>query len=130
MRTINMTTPRFTLDGLVCGHHGLDLDDVADHVTVGVDGRLLIALVDLLAMVRLAVDADLLLVEFIDGSSRALRLCEVLDRDDVHLRLRLVGPATADDAGWRAQLWSADSGPSPTVSSIRAVTFGEFVGLE
>jgi hypothetical protein len=125
-----MTAPLFTLDGMVSGHHGLDLDDVADHVVNGVDGQLLIALIDVLAMARLASDADLLLVEFVDGSSRALRLCEVLDRDDVYLRLRIEGPPTAEDAGWRAQLWSADSGSSPTVSSIRAVTFVSFVGLE
>jgi hypothetical protein len=115
---------------MVSGHQRLAVDDVLDHVVVDSDGRLLVALIDVLAIVRLDSDADLLLVEFADGSSRALRLCAVFERGDVYLQLRIDGSAASGGEGWLGCLWSADAGSSPPVSSIRAVTFCSFVGLE
>ena len=76
-----MPSPLFTLDGMITGHHALVLDEVLDHAIVGPDGRLLVSMVDVLAIARLDRDADVLLVEFVDGASRAIRMADVLERD-------------------------------------------------
>ncbi len=80
-----MSSPLFVLDGMISAHGSLVLDDVVDRVVVRSHGRLLVSMVDVLAIVRLDRGADVLLVEFVDGSSPAFRIADVLERDDVFI---------------------------------------------
>ena len=107
----------------------LGLDDIVGHAVVDPCGRVLISMIDVLAAAHLGVEADLLLVEFVDGSSRALRLAEVIDGDDVYLRLFAVRRQASYEIDWCARLWSDHCGSSPAVASIKAMTFATFVGL-
>jgi hypothetical protein len=129
LRTTIMSSPLFSLDGMISGRHALVLDEVLDRVVIGSDGRLLVAMVDVLAIARLDRDADVLLVEFVDGTSRALRMADVLERDRVSIELRIDGRVGPGAAVWYCRLWSEDFGTSPVVASIRATTFAAFVGL-
>jgi hypothetical protein len=122
-----MSPPLFALDGML-SRHALVLDDVLDHVAVESEGRLLVAMVDVLAIVRLDRDADVLLVEFLDGTSRAFRMADVLGGGDVFLRLGIERRICSSDEAWLARLWSPEVGSSPVVVSVRATTFAAFVG--
>lgn len=123
-----MSSPLFALDGMISGHHALVLDEVLDHAIAGSDGRLLVSMVDVLAIAFLDRDADMLLVEFADGTSRALRVADVLERDGVSIELWIDRPVGPGAAAWSCRLWSEDVGTSPVVTSIRATTFAAFVG--
>ena len=122
-----MSSPLFALDGML-SRHALVLDDVLDHAAVESEGRLLVAMVDVLAIVRLDRDADVLLVEFLDGTSRAFRMVDVLEPGEVFLRLGIERRSCSIDGVWVARLWSEEAGASPVVVSIRATTFAAFVG--
>lgn len=121
-----MSTPLFVLDGMMSSQRAFALDEVLDHAAVDSDGRPLVSMVDVLAIVHLAREADVLLVEFVDGSSLAFRIPDVLERDDVFLQLGIeyrVGPRVRN-----CRLWSQEVGATPVVASIRAMTFAAFVG--
>lgn len=123
-----MSSPLFALDGMISSHHALVLDKVLDRAILGHEGRLLVSMVDVLAIARLDRDADVLLVEFVDGASRALRMADVIECDGVFIQLDVehrVGPAPGV---WTCRLWSEAVGTSPVVVSIRATTFAAFVG--
>ena len=125
-----MSSPLLTVDGMVSSRHELTVQETLDHAVVDDAGRVLVALIDVLAIVRLRSDAELLLVEFADGSSCALRVSEVLDRNDVSLQVRLERRGGSVDGVWVARLWSEQSGPSPAMTSMSATSFAVFVGLE
>lgn len=118
----------FTTAGLVHEQHALTVDDLLDRAIVDGDGRILIALVDLLAASRLRVDADLLVVEFADRSSRAVRMGPAIATDDTYIQLVAVRRRVDDEAEWVARLWSVQCGSSPELRSINATTFTAFVG--
>lgn len=119
----------FTVAGMVREQQALTVADVVDRVVVAGDGRVLVSLIDVLAAARVGVDADLLVVEFVDGASRAMRLAQVIEADDTWVQLSAVRRQACYQVEWTARLWSAQCGVSPEVASISATTFAEFVGL-
>ena len=123
-----MGSPLFTVDGMFHGRCSLTIDDLLDHVEVDSDGRLLVAMIDVLALVRLDADAEVLLVQCHDGGSRALRLPDVVGGDDLFLHVSVPDQPGSGDEPWTARLWSPDAGPSAPVVSIRALSFSSFVG--
>jgi hypothetical protein len=123
-----MSPPLFIVDGMLSGH-ALVLDEVLDRAVVDSDGRLLVAMVDVLSIVRLDRDADVLLVEFLDGTSRAFRLADVLEPGEAFIRLGIEHRVGSTDEAWLARMWSRGVGASPVVVSIRATTFAAFVGV-
>lgn len=124
-----MTTSLLTVDGMV--HHQADLvvERLIDHAVVDGHGRLLVAMVDVLAMVQLDADAEVVRVQCVDGTSCVMRVAEIVDEDDTFLQLQLDRLLGADDATWRVRLWSHELGCSAHVASIHAMTFASFVGL-
>ncbi len=125
-----MSSPLLAVTGMISGRHALTVEETLDHAVVDEDGHLLVSLIDALAIVRLRSDAELLLVDFADGTSWALRVSEVLDDDDLFLRLHLEQRVGSLDGVWSTRLWSDKSGLSMVVRSIRAISFASFVGLE
>jgi hypothetical protein len=123
-----MGSPLFKVDGMLRADGPLAIEHLVDFVVVDSAGRLLVDIVDLLAMLRIDVDAELLLVTFRDGSSRALPLPEVVDSDGLFLEVHLSGQRRSGDEPWSVRLWSSDTGPSSCVESIRAMSFASFVG--
>ncbi len=125
-----MSSPLLTVGGMISGHCELAVEQLLDQAVVDAGGRLLVSMIDALALVRLRSDAELLLVEFTDGSSCALRVPEILDRDAVFLQLRLEHRGGSVDGAWIVRLWWEQAGPSPAMTSICATSFAAFVGLE
>ena len=125
-----MSSPLLTVDGMILGRHDLTAEQILDHAVVDADGRLLVSMIDALAIVRLRSDAELVLVEFADGASCALRVPEILDRNDVFLQLHLECRGGSVDGVWVARLWSEQSGPSAAMTSMSATSFAAFVGFE
>jgi hypothetical protein len=128
LRTTIMSSPLCSFDGLISGNRALDLDDVLDHAVVDAEGRVLVSMVDVLAMVCLDRRAEVLLVGFVDGASRAFRVADVAERDDVFIQLGIEHCDGPGGGVWTARLWSEDVGTSPVVASIKATTFAVFVG--
>ena len=124
-----MPAPLLTVDGMISGGEALACDDLLDHAVIDADGRLLVALIDVLAIVHLDADAELLLVEFTDGSSRAFRVPEVLEHEDLFVQLPFEGAVDAGPAGSPARLWSQRFGLSPAVRSIYATSFASFASF-
>jgi hypothetical protein len=124
-----MPTPLLDLVGLLRGDGVLTIEAAFDHATVDAAGRLLMPMLDLLALAQVDADADVLMLQHADGSRHALRIADVIDRGDVYLQLStlelpgLAGPA------WTAQVCTDDVAPSAPVRSIRAMSFASFVGL-
>lgn len=125
---MSMHGPLLTVDGMISGGEALACEDLLDHAVIDADGRLLVALIDVLAIVRLDADAELLLVDFTDGSSRAFRVPEVLEHEDLFIRLPIEAAVDAGPADPTARLWSQRFGLSPAVRSIHATSFASFVG--
>lgn len=123
-----MESPLFTVEGMFHGRTSLAIEHLLDHVMVDADGRLLVAMFDVLALLRVDADAELLLVKCHDGSSRALRLPDVVDSEDLFLQLHVSGQPGSGDEPWTARLWSLDTGRSSQVASIHAMSFASFVG--
>ena len=123
-----MESSLFTVEGMFHGRTSLAIEHLLDHVMVDTEGRLLVAMIDVLALVRIDADAELLLVHCHDGSSRALRLPDVVDVDGPFLELHVPEQPGSDDDSWSARLWSLDGVPSSPVASIQAVSFAAFVG--
>ena len=122
------SSPLLTVAGEAQGPDTLKLCDVVDRAVVHPDGRVLISLIDVLAAARLDVAADLMIVEFVDGTSRAMRLASVIRDNDVHLSLTAVRRLASYQVAWTARLWFEGDGPSPEVFAITATTFASFVG--
>jgi hypothetical protein len=124
------TSPMFTVAGMVHEQQPITVGDLVDRAIVDDDGRVLISLIDVLAAVRVGVDADLLVIEFVDGDKRAVRLAPVIEADDTWVRLSAIRRHRSDAVEWTARLWSARCGSSPALVSISATTFAAFVGLQ
>lgn len=123
-----MSSPLLTIEGLLDGRCELPIERVLDLAVVDGDGRLLVSMIDLLAIARIAADADVLLVEFRGGASHAYRVSEILQHDDVFLQLQ-IPEQLGDESAWTSRLWSRRAGPSAPVVSICAMSFASFVGL-
>jgi len=111
-------------------HYTITIERVLDDAVVDGDGRLLVSMIDVLAIMRLAADAEVLMVRFRDGTSHALRVPEMVVGDDVFLHLQIREQVGADGAAWSARLWSREAGASESIVSISAMSFASFVGLE
>lgn len=130
MRTTRMSSPLIPLDGMIARRRALSLHDMLAHSSVDSHGRLLVSMIDTLAIARLDADAELLMVEFTDGSSQALCIADVVKHDDVFIQLWVRERVGFGGEEWFARLWVSGSASASTVSSIRATSFAAFVGLE
>jgi len=125
-----MPSPLLTVEGMVDGHCTITIDRVLDDAVVDGDGRLLVSMIDVLAIMRLAADAQVLVVRFRNGASHALRVPEIVEHDDVFLQLQIPEQLGADGAAWSARLWSSEAEASELIVSISAMSFASFVALE
>jgi len=112
------------------GHCTITIEGVLDDAVVDADGRLLVSMIDVLAIMRLAADAEVLVVRFREGASHALRVSGIIGRDDVFLQLQIPEKLGAYGAAWSARLWSREAGASESIVSVSAMSFASFVGLE
>lgn len=124
-----MTTSLFTVDGMVHRRMDLVVEHLIDRAVVDGDGRLLISVVDVLAIARLDAEAELVVVHYGDGTSCVLRVADIVDGDDMFLQLQLRDRRGAAGASWFVRLWTCAAGPSPQVSAMSAMSFASFVGL-
>ncbi len=123
-----MESPLFTVEGMFHGRTSLVVEDLLDDVVVDSNGRLLVAMIDVLAQVRIDAGAEVLLLQSHDGSSWALRLPDVVDADGPFLQLHVSDQPGSGDEPWTARLLSLDAGLSSPVASIHAMSFASFVG--
>jgi hypothetical protein len=93
-------------EGMFHGHRNLSIEQVFDHAGLDADGRILLPIVDVLAILRIDADAQLLMVNYAGGASCVLRLSDTVTSDDLFLRFQLDGRSDAADALWTARLWS------------------------
>ncbi len=83
----------------------------------------LVSMIDVLAVLRPDVDADILLVRLQGGSTHAVSIRQILADGDLSVRLEC-----GADGSTRATLHSGASPvPSATITSLQAVTFAAFV---
>jgi hypothetical protein len=127
IRTMIMPTPLLTVEGMVCHRGTLTVEQVLDHAFVGDGQRQLVAMIDLLAAIRVTHDADIVLVHLDGGSSCALKISQLVD-SAVFLQLECAGLPDHDGAGWVSRLWSRRAGPSEPVVALDAMSFAAFVG--
>jgi hypothetical protein len=107
----------------------LTLSALLDHVVMDRDGRLFVPMVDVLALMRLDVDAEILLVTHHDGSSTALRIAALVSgADDTSLYLQVRRTLADVSSTVVPRLWRADTAPSAPVRSLRGLTFAAFAG--
>ena len=124
-----MSSPLLIVDGMVHHRCSITIQQLIDHAVVDGHGRILVPMIEVLAMGRLDADAELVSLRSPNGASQVLRVAEIIERDDVFLRLRAGELACGADA-WSVGLWSREAGPSATIVSISAMSFASFVGME
>jgi hypothetical protein len=112
------------------GDRDVTIEHVLECAVVDDLGRLLVPMIDVLAIMRLAADAEVLVVRFCNGASTALRVPEIVESENVFLQLQLPEDPGADGAEWSAHVWTPEAGPSASIVSISAMSFASFVGLE
>jgi len=122
-----MTLSIITVTGMVSGSPELTVDQLVDHAVVDGQGRLLVSMIDVLALIRPRADADLLLFEFTNGASRALRISEIVESDEVGIQLQ-GSPRPECAALWSAHTRSSASSTSSPLASMAALSFAVFVG--
>ena len=122
-----MPTPLLTVEGKVCRRGHLAVEQVLDHSFV-VDGRWrLVAMIDVLAVIRVAHDAEILLAHLDGGARCAMKISQLVD-SAVFLQLECAGRPDLDGSAWSSRLWSRRAGPSETVVALDAMSFAAFVG--
>ncbi len=127
-----MSSLLFTVEGLFHGDVVVSLERLLDGAGIDEAGRILVPIVDVLAMLRIDVAADLLVVRHRCGAACAHRLGSLLAEHDMHLQLRPGQRCGAGRESWSASLWSpklAASVPSSPVTTVRATSFAAFVGV-
>ena len=122
-----MPTPLLTVEGMVCHHGTLTVEQVLDHAFVVDRRRRLVAMLDVLAAVRVAHDAEVVLAHFDGGASCAMRISQLVD-SAVFLQVECTGRRDPDGTAWSSRLWSPQDGLSETVVAIDAMSFAAFVG--
>ena len=125
-----MSSPLLTVEGMLDDHCLVTVERVLVDAVVDGEGRLLLSMIDVLAIMRLSADAEVLIVRFRDGASHALRVPDIVVDDGVFLHLQVREQVGADGAAWSARLWSRKAGASESIVSISAMSFASFVGLE
>ncbi len=90
----------------------------------------LVPLIDVLALGRLDTDAELVALESANGESYVLRVAEIIERNDLFLRLTLCEVTPGAHASWSLGMWSLESALSDMIVSMRAMSFASFVGRE
>jgi hypothetical protein len=126
---MTMSAPLLNFDGMLRGECALTIEEALDHATVDARGRVLIPILDVLALARVDADADVLLLLHADGSSHVLRIADLIGRSDVYLQLSVLELWGVAGTAWRARLRTHDAARSAPLRSIRAMTFATFVGL-
>ena len=127
IRTTIMPTPLFTVEGMVCHRGTLTVEQVLDHAFVVDRQRRLVAMIDLLAVIRVTHDADIVVVHVDGGASCALKISQLVD-SAVFLELECTGRREPGGAAWSSRRWSRRAGPSGTVAAVDAMSFAAFVG--
>jgi len=120
------SSPLITVDGLV-SRPPVTLAQLLDVAIVDRDGRVLVPLVDVFAMMHLAPSAEILLLEFVDGSVTAVTIREVLADDDLCLHLDGVRASDVVIPRLTSRVRSAGM-PRIPLSGMTAITFASFVG--
>ena len=83
-----------------------------------------VSMIDVLAILQPDVEADVVLVRFRGGASHAIAIREIIRDDEYRMRLD-----RRDDGSISATLHSnVRPVPSAAVTSLRTVTFADFVG--
>jgi hypothetical protein len=111
------------VDGRVGNERGIRLVELLDLVTGLDDGRPSIAFVDVLARIRLATLAEILLVRGPDPGSIALPVRAVVRQPNIRL---VVDGADGPGVVLAAPGW-VESGRTVRVERVTALTFAEFV---
>jgi hypothetical protein len=113
-------------------HHrcSITIEQLIDHAVVDGDGMVLVPLLDVLALGRIDADAQLVSLDSASGASYVLRVAEIIERDDLFLRLTLCEVTPGARPSWSLGLWSLESGLSDMIVSMRAMSFASFVGRE
>ena len=123
VRTPSMIMRTIDLDGLL-DEAPLTLERLLEAAYVDRDDRLVIPLLDVLAMIHLDRAAEILLVEFDDGSTTAFTIRRLLATNDVAL--------IVDSAVGTVTLAGPDLSELPVsdhpVGAMSAMTFAAFVG--
>lgn len=129
VRTLIMPDTLITIEGMVHHHAPLTIESILDAATVDADGRILVPMLDILALMRLDADAEIVLVRFRIGTSCALSVRELTRNSDLFIILE-VGGATIDHSHCTVvpKLWSVQGGASCAVASLSAISFAMFVG--
>lgn len=117
-----------SLDGLVDPTGPLTVSTLLDRAVVDVEGRILVPMVDVLAMMRLDADADIVLASHRGGASSALTVRQIVENRELYLFLQIRRRVGGSTASVVPRLWSLGDGPSAPVESLRALTFAAFVG--
>jgi hypothetical protein len=118
--------PLITVDGLV-SQPPVPLAQLLDVAIVDHDGRVLVPVVDVFAMMHLDPSAEILLLEFVDGTVTAVTIREVVADDDLCLHLDGVGTSDPVTPRLVSRLRSACPTRIP-LSGMTAITFASFVG--
>ena len=121
-----MSLPLLSFEGMLDG--ALTIEHALEHAVVDGDERLLVPMIDVLALMRLHADAEILMVHFTDGTSYAWRVSELVEGDDVFLQLQIPALLGAE-ASWNACLWLPEARPTARITFISAMSFASFVGL-
>jgi hypothetical protein len=133
-----MPAPLLELEGLLHGARVLTVDAVIDRATLDAAGRVMVPMIEVLALARVAADAEVLMVHHADGSSHALRIADLIGGDHVFLQLAATersgatgatGAVGAARTAWSAWLRIDDVVSSVPVVSVSALSFASFVGL-
>ena len=127
VRTRDMTSRTIAVDGLMRRRAPLVPERLLDVAVVDDEGRVMVPMLDLFAMVRLDASAELVVVHFGTGASQVFRIAE-LAREDVWLQLDLRERGQTGDVEIVPRLWSTASGSSEPIVSFVAITFASFVG--
>jgi hypothetical protein len=118
-----MTPPLIACAGLT-RTGGLTLDRLLDVAVVDADGRVLVALVDVLAAVRLDRCAEILVAGFAGGGQLALAVRDVVSADDVWLQI----DPTDEHAVVVRLTAPGRTTPTDALVTLTAMTFQRFVG--
>lgn len=119
---MTVTTPLISSAGLA-GPCELALADLLDVVVIEPDGRVLVALVDVLAALRLDRRAEILIADLAGRKRVAFTVRDVLSADDVFVQIDVV-----DGLPVARLTASTRSLPTDVLVSVTALTFQGFVG--
>jgi hypothetical protein len=118
--------PVITVDGLV-SRPSATLLQLLDVAVVDRHGRVMVPIVDVFAMMCLDPSAEILLVEFVDGSVTAVTIREVVADDELCIHLDGVRSSDVVTPRLISRLRNGHQ-PGILIASMTAITFASFVG--